>query len=101
MIMEKRTFDVTNCMIIGGVVYALTTKAEACPDYPSHDPCVMCAIRDYCKAYSDSPCSVYEATNEEFFRNVGYVVGVNAEKCEIHPSDDWGLYYNSTVEMEG
>lgn len=99
--MEKKAFDVTNCMIIGGVVYALTNKAEACPDYPSHNPCEMCAIKDRCKSYLDSPCTVYEASNEEFFKYVGHVVGISSEECKILPIDDWKIEYSSTVDNEG
>lgn len=101
MSMEKKTFDVTNCIIIGGVVHAITTKAEACPEFPSHNPCEMCSLRDYCKDCLDSPCGWFDASNEEFFRYVGHVVGISADKCEILPIDDWKLSYSSTVDMEG
>lgn len=99
--MEKKTFDVTNCIIIGGVAHALTTKAEACPDYPSHNPCEMCSLREYCKYSFKVLCNVFNASNEEFFKYVGHVVGISPEKCEIHPIDDWKIEYSSTVDFEG
>jgi hypothetical protein len=101
MIMEKKAFDVNNCVIIGGVVHALTTKAEACPDYPSHNPCEMCSLKDYCRNRENTLCGLFNASNEEFFAYVGHVLGISPEKCEIHPIDDWKIKYYSIFDIEG
>ena len=98
--MEKRTFDVTNCIIIGGVIHALTTKSEACPNFPSHNPCEMCSLHMHCIDNPTLLCSHFDASPEEFFRYVGHVVGISSEKCEILPIDDWKIEYSSTVDFE-
>lgn len=99
--MEKKTFDITNCIIIGGAVHALTTKKVACPYYPSHNPCEMCSLRECCDYSFKELCDVLGASNEEFFQYVGYVVGISAEKCKVLPIDKWEIEYSSTVDVEG
>lgn len=101
MSMEKKTFDVTNCLVVGGVVHALTTKAEACPEYPSHNPCEMCSLHEYCGDNPKVLCGYFGASNEEFFAYVGHMVGISSEKCEIRPINDWKIEYSSTVDFEG
>lgn len=99
--MENPRFDVTNCIIVAGEVHALTTKAEACPDYPSHDPCEMCSLREYCIDTPKVLCALFDASSEEFFYSVGVLKGVDQHLCKIRPDERWQLEYSSTLDVEG
>ena len=98
--MEKRKFDVTNCIVLGGEVHALTTKAEACPEYPSHNPCEMCSLREYCDYSFKEMCHVFNASGEEFFYRVGVIKGVNKHTCILKTNENWFLEYCSSVDFE-
>lgn len=99
--MERKAFDVANCIVVGGIVHALTTKAEACPEYPSHDPCQMCSLREYCIDTPKVLCALFGASSEEFFYRVGVLKGVDEYLCKIRPDERWRFGYSSTVENEG
>lgn len=98
--MEKRTFDVCNCIVIAGEVHALTTKAVACPEYPSHNPCEMCSLRIYCVEGQKVLCSRFSASSEEFFYSVGVLKGVDQHTCIIKPDENWKLEYSSSIDFE-
>ena len=98
--MEKRTFDVCNCIVMGGVVHALTTKAVACPEYPSHNPCEMCSLREYCDYSFKELCDIFSASSEEFFYSVGVLKGVDQHTCIIRADENWLLEYSSSIDFE-
>lgn len=98
--MEKRTFDVTNSIVVAGEVHALTTKAVACPEYPSHNPCEMCSLLDYCGDTKTQLCSIFDASDEEFFKSVGVLQGVDQDICVIKADENWQLEYSSSIDFE-
>lgn len=100
MSMKKRSFDVTNCIVVGGEVHALTTKAEACPEYPSHNPCEMCSLREFCIDGEKVLCSRFSATNEEFFYSVGVLRGIDQFVCIIRPDENWQLDYSASIDFK-
>lgn len=98
--MEKRSFDVTNCIVVWGEVHALTTKEEACPDHPSNNPCEMCSLHKYCSEGNKTLCSLFDASINEFFYSVGVLKGVDRETCVIRPNVNWLLDYNYPIDFE-
>ena len=98
--MKKRAFDFTNCIVLGGEVHALTTKAEACPEYPSHNPCEMCSLKVYCDYGFKVLCGLFNASAEEFFYSVGLVKGGNQHMCVIRADEKWLLEFSSSIDFE-
>lgn len=80
--MEKRTFDVTNCIVVAGEVHALTTKNDACPKHPSNNPCEMCSLYEYCNDGNRTLCCVFDAAIDEFFYNVGELKDVDQQTLD-------------------